>query len=248
MAKSNWESFFDGHAPDYLDNVFTNNTEFEVKFIINELGLTPGDWVLDIGCGTGRHTIPLARYGITMTGLDLSEGMLAQAKAYAEKEKIKVELIQADATNFQLPQQFDHAISLCEGSIGLLGDADDPCKRDLAILKNIYNCLKPGARFLLTVLNGFKKAREHTAEDVKNGVFDPVHLITYEKMNVEESGKTTEMTFREKGFTPGELHHLLSRAGFNILHLWGGTAGAWHKKQLDLDEYEIMVLAEKSLS
>ncbi len=53
------------------------------------------------------------------------------------------------------------------------------------------------------------------------------------------------MTFREKGFTPGELHHLLNRAGFNIIHLWGGTAGAWHKKQLDLDEYEIMVLAEK---
>ena len=100
----------------------------------------------------------------------------------------------------------------------------------------------------MTVLNGFKKAREHTAEDVRNGVFDPVHLITYEKMNVEESGKTMEMTFREKAFTPGELHHLLNRAGFNIIHIWGGTAGAWHKKLLDLDEYEIMVLAEKSLS
>ena len=68
------------------------------------------------------------------------------------------------------------------------------------------------------------------------------------KMNVEESGKTTEMTLREKGFTPGELYHLLSRAGFSIIHVWGGTAGAWQKKPLDLDEYEIMVLAEKSLS
>jgi len=183
-----------------------------------------------------------------MTGLDLSEGMLSQARANADKENVKVELIQADASNFQLPQHFDHAICLCEGSIGLLGDADDPCKRDLSILRNINNCLKPGATFLLTVLNGYKKAREHTAEDIKNGVFDPIHLITYEKMNVEESGKTTEMTFREKGFTPGELHHLLNRAGFNIIHIWGGTAGAWRKKQLDLDEYEIMVLAEKSLS
>jgi hypothetical protein len=67
-------------------------------------------------------------------------------------------------------------------------------------------------------------------------------------MNVEESGETTEMSFREKGFTPSELHHLMNRAGFSIMHIWGGTAGAWHKKQLDLDEYEIMVLAEKSLS
>ena len=54
MGKSNWESFFDGHAPDYLDNVFTKNTDFEVKFIIDELKLTPGAWVLDIGCGTGK--------------------------------------------------------------------------------------------------------------------------------------------------------------------------------------------------
>ena len=248
MEKSNWENFFDGHAPDYLENVFTKNTDFEVKFIIDELELTPGANVLDVGCGTGRHTIPLAKYGITMTGLDLSEGMLAQARAHAEKENITVELIQADATNFQLPQQYDHAICLCEGSIGLLGDDDDPCKRDLSILKNINNCLRPGAKFLLTVLNGYKKAREHTAEDIRNGVFDPIHLISNEKMNVEEAGKTKEMIFREKAFTPGELHHLLHRAGFTILDVWGGTAGAWHKKQLDLDEYEIMVLAEKSLS
>ncbi len=248
MEENNWQNFFDGHAPDYLENVFTKNTEFEVEFIINELGLTPGAKVLDIGCGTGRHSIPLARYGISMTGLDLSDGMLDQARAYAKKDKVKVELIQADATNFQLPEQFDHAICLCEGSLGLLGNDDDPFSRDLAILKNIFNCLKPGAKFLLTVLNGLKKAREHTADDVINGVFDPVHLITYEKMNVKESGKTIELTFREKGFTPGELNHLLNRAGFHILHLWGGTAGAWHKKQLDLDEYEIMVLAEKHIS
>jgi cyclopropane fatty-acyl-phospholipid synthase-like methyltransferase len=248
MVKSSWERFFDGHAPDYLNNVFTKNSEFEVKFIIDELGLEPGDSLLDVGCGTGRHAIPLAGYGINVTGLDLSAGMLAQARDYAEKESVRVELIQADATNFQLPQQFDHAISLCEGSFGLLGDDDDPCKRDLSILKNIYNCLRPGARILLTVLNGFKKVREYTYEDIINGVFDPVHLISYEKMSVEESGKKTEITLREKGFTPGELHHLMNRAGFSIMNIWGGTASAWHKKHLDLDEYEIMVMAEKSLS
>jgi cyclopropane fatty-acyl-phospholipid synthase-like methyltransferase len=247
MGNSHWQDFFDGHAPDYLDNVFTKNTEFEVKFIISELGLKPGDKVLDIGCGTGRHAIPLARYGISMTGLDLSQGMLDRARAYAQQEKVNLELIKADAVNFQLPQQFDHAISLCEGSIGLIGDHEEPGERDLHILQNISRALKPGGKLLMTVLNGLKKIREHGRDDIEKGIFDPVNLVTLETMPVKMDGKEINRQFREKGFTGGELHHLLKRAGLDILELWGGTAGSWNKQELDPDEYEIMVIARRPI-
>ena len=62
--KSTWEAFFDAHAPLYEDNVFAKNTNSSI---------------LDVGCGTGRHSIELAKRGYIVTGLDLSSEMLYRA-------------------------------------------------------------------------------------------------------------------------------------------------------------------------
>ena len=248
MDKSYWQRFFDHHSPEYMENVFTKNTAFEVEFIIRELDLKPGQRVVDVGCWTGRHSIQLARYGARMTCIDLSEGMLNQARKFAKKENVYIEFIQADAAEFQLTEQFDHAICLCEGALGLLGTDDDPSTRDLVILQNIFRCLKPGALFILTVLNGLKKVREHSQKDVNDGKFDPVHLISNDRVLVKDKGITKELTVREKGFAPAEMLQMLARAGFRVLNLWGGTAGSWNKQVLDLDEYEIMVIAEKPVT
>ena len=247
MKKPIWQEFFDSHAPEYMENIFTKNTDFEVEFIIHELGLVSGDRILDVGCGTGRHSIPLALRGMKMTGLDLSEGMLAEAGKYAESENACIELVQADATQFHFTEAFDHAICLCEGSMGLLGSDEDAGERDLSILQNISSSLKPGGKLLMTVLNGLKKIREHSREDVENGIFDPVHLVTLETMTIDSNGKQKEIKVREKGFTAGEISHLMNRAGLEILNLWGGTAGSWNKQELDMDEYEIMIIARKLL-
>jgi 2-polyprenyl-3-methyl-5-hydroxy-6-metoxy-1,4-benzoquinol methylase len=245
MSKSTWQEFFDHHAPEYMQNVFTGNTDYEVEFILRELSLKPGNRILDVGCGTGRHSVPLAARGMIVTGLELSQGMLELAREYAVRENVRIEWVQADATQFHFKEPFHHAICLCEGAMGLLGANEDAGERDLSILQNISDCLMPGGKLLMTVLNGLKKIREHNAEDIRNGKFDPEFLVTLERMPVKKDGKTKELTIREKGFCPGELHHMLKRAGMEILHLWGGTAGSWNKQALDPDEYEIMILAQK---
>ena len=91
---SKWEQFFNGHAPIYMNNGFTKNTLAEVDFLIEELKLPSGSSILDMGCGTGRHSVELAKRGYAVTGVDLSAGMLAEARKAAETAGVTVEWIQ----------------------------------------------------------------------------------------------------------------------------------------------------------
>ncbi len=98
--KSVWEEFFDAHAPIYEENVFTKNTIQEVNFLTEELAVRDGGSILDVGCGTGRHSIELARRGYAVTGLDLSAEMLARAADAARSKKVNVQWIRSDAAGF----------------------------------------------------------------------------------------------------------------------------------------------------
>jgi len=239
--KHDWERFFDEHAIIYMDNVFTKNTLAEVDFLLELLPIEPGDHILDIGCGAGRHSVELARRGFQVTGVDISAGMLAQAADAAEKAGVEVNWVKADATLYTADRLFDAAICLCEGAFSLLTLTDDPIEHDLSILGNIQAALKPGSGFLLTALNGLRKIREYKQEDVTSGVFDP--LTTTDLYQMEE-GDVSVMV-RERGYVPSELALLCRTAGFEVQHIWGGTAGNWGRRPVELDEIELMLVARR---
>jgi ubiquinone/menaquinone biosynthesis C-methylase UbiE len=245
-AKNEWQEFFDDYANKYDDECFTKATEVEVPFIVKELDLKPGMHILDMGCGTGRHTVALAQRGFRMTGVDLSAGMLAVAQKRAKAAGVTIEFIQSDAAKFKSDTIYNAAICLCEGSFGLLGSADDPLEHDLAILRNISAVLKPGAGFLLTALNGLRKIRQFTPEDIASGKFDPVLNIETFVMEYETPEGKKSVTVHEHAFAPSESMRMFRYAGFAVKHAWGGTAGAWNRQPLDWEEMEIMVVAQKT--
>jgi ubiquinone/menaquinone biosynthesis C-methylase UbiE len=245
-VKSNeWQAFFDGHAPVYMDNVFTKNTQEEIEFLMAEFDLPAGAKILDVGCGTGRHAVELARLGYSMTGIDISQGMLREAARAADEAGVTVELIQADASRFSPDQVFDGAICLCEGAFGLLGSGDDPLEHDEAILRKIFGALKPGGRFILTVLSALSMMRRCTPEQITEGCFDPQTLTVAQTIPVETADGPREVEVRERGYTVPELRLSLRLAGFEVDYVGAGTAGNWGRRPLKIDEYEIMAIARR---
>lgn len=238
-----WERFFDAHAPIYDENVFTKNTLREVDFVLDELSLQPGGSILDVGCGTGRHSVELAKRGYRVTGIDLSSEMLAKAAAAADAAGVTADWVHADATQVSLPKKHDAAICLCEGAFGLLGQADDPIEQPLAILRNISRSLKPQARAVFTVLSAARMLRTHKNEDVAAGRFDPLTLVESSEFAPREG--LPAVAVRERGFVATEITLLFRLAGMSVVNIWGGTAGNWGRRTLDLDEFEIMIVASK---
>lgn len=244
-TNNQWEAFFDSHAPYYMQNVFTSNTLAEVDFLLEVLRIAPGASILDMGCGAGRHSIELARRGYVVTGVDISAGMLEQARQSADEANVQIEWIQSDATQFTTTARFDAAICLCEGAFGLFNAGEDPDEHDLSILRNIHTALKPGAPFMLTTLNGMARIRAVTQEDVEQGRFDPVTMTINSDQLWDLPGGQQLVHVRERYYTAPELAWLFEQTGFTIAHIWGGTAGNWGRRPIDLDEIEVMVVARK---
>jgi 2-polyprenyl-3-methyl-5-hydroxy-6-metoxy-1,4-benzoquinol methylase len=245
VTRESWREFFDAHAPNYMSNSFTAGTLGEVQFVIDELNLSSGDRILDVGCGTGRHAIELAKRGYRVVGVDISANMLASARIAAAKAGVAVDLVNADATQLSLTESFDAAVSLCEGAFSLLAFDDAPDEHDMNIVCNIASSLKAEGRLILTVPNALRKIRELAQQDVDTDRFDLATLVeTLEE--VETPVGTERVHLKQKYYTPHELVGMLSQAGFRVDQIWGGTAGRWARRKIDLDEMEFMVTATKS--
>lgn len=238
-----WQTFFDHHAPFYMQEVFTRNTSEEVRFLVDELSLPEGSHIVDVGCGTGRHAIALAALGFHVTGVDISGGMLGEARRAAEEAGVDVDWIQIDATEMHLAEPADAAICLCEGSFGLLACTHDAFTHERHILEAIHRSIKPGAKLILNAPNGLAKIRSATHEQVRNGVFDPLTLIETFQMEIKTRAGARKLQVHERGFVPSELRLLMEITGYDVQAIFGGTAGSWNREVVALDEVEIMAIA-----
>ena len=241
--RNEWREFFDVYAPDYMKEPFTRGTVEEIDFLVDTLGLTPGATVLDLGCGAGRHSVELARRGFKVTGVDISDGQLRQARQAADDADVSIELVRADATAFIPDRKWDSAMCVCEGGFGLLGSGDDPLEHDLQILRTVRSALNPGGKFFLTCLSVLMWARVHTPEEVESGSVDTATLSEIEVMDAGAGDAKQTFNIRQRVFSPTEIALMLKVAGFEVDHIGGGTAARWTIRPLELDEYEIMAIA-----
>jgi len=87
----------DGRVYDAMNRAMTS----DLAFYLSEAKAAKGS-VLELACGTGRLTIPIAQGGVEIVGLDSSPSMLSHARAKAEAANVRVEWVEADCRNFEL--------------------------------------------------------------------------------------------------------------------------------------------------
>lgn len=109
MPENHGEYHTTPYLAEYYDYVVPYRTREDVSFFVALAQETDGP-VLEVGCGTGRVTIPTAREGVTITGLDVSEAMLNVCRTRLKNEaadvQARVTLVQYDMRDFNLGQQF----------------------------------------------------------------------------------------------------------------------------------------------
>jgi 2-polyprenyl-3-methyl-5-hydroxy-6-metoxy-1,4-benzoquinol methylase len=249
-----YESLFENYADKYDKEVFVQGTLGECDFIEQEILHDKSLKIIDIGCGTGRHSIELSKRGYNITGIDLSETQLNKAKEKAGKLSLKIDFQKHDARNLSFVREFDLAIMLCEGSFPLM-ETDE---MNFEILKNATKALKDKGKFIFTTLNGLfplyhsvKEFHESASKEgnaiSKSTTFD---LMTFRDHNVavfeDDTGNKKELKCNERYYVPSEIAWLLKSLGYKKIDIFGAKLGAFSRKdKLTTEDFEMLVVAEK---
>jgi SAM-dependent methyltransferase len=223
----------------YLRYSFTKGTEQEVEFLVDELRLEPGMRLLDVGCGPGRHAHALARRGVEVVGVDISQRFVDLAVAHAPEGAT---FQRADARALSFDAEFDVAISLCQGAFGLTGGPGAPLDGDGAVLAGMARALRGGGRLAVSAFSAYFQLRYLEEADR----FDADAGVNHERTEVrDEAGVATEIDLWTTCFTPRELRLLAAASGLEVEHLWSVAPGAYGRDPPTTDRPELLLVARR---
>lgn len=213
----------------------------EAEQILGLLALEHGASVLDLACGSGRHSLALAARGVAVTGVDFAAPLLAEARAEAARLGVDAEWITADIREFERPNAFDAAINM-GSSFGLFADDAEI----LRVARRVRRSLRPGGAFLVEMVGREILARNWRARwwtrdgdafVLEERTVRPGWKHVDARWIRVERGAHTEYGAVQRVFSAAELRALLTRAGFASVAVHGSLAG------VDYDEHARRLVA-----
>ena len=245
-SKENYSHWFEPIADHlseaYLRYSFTYGTENEVSCLYDLLGLSPGDRLLDVGCGPGRHSHLFAEREIDVLGLDISNEFIK----LANKENSKANFLRQDVREMDFEEEFDAVVSMCQGGFGLLcepeSSIDDP-DTDLKALENMARALKPGGKLALSAFSAYFQI-QYLGDNDNFDALTGVNRENTEIMNRE--GEKKEAVTWTTCFTPRELRLMSEKVGLLVKNIWSVTPIDYKLLPCDIKNPEFLILAEKA--
>ena len=220
-----FEGFFDATYGEVLAGSFDDEgTAEQARIVRRLLGARRGARVLDVPCGIGRLTVPLAEGGLRMTGVDFAAGYLRRGRREARRRGLDIRFVRRDMREIDFDGEFDAAFNWF-GSIGYFGDADN-----VGFCRRVFEALRPGGGFLVEGINKswllghFKARHEHTFAGIR---------VTHENRWLARAGRVeSDWTFHlptgpdrrhisMRIYNGADMRALLRAAGFVDIRLHG---------------------------
>ncbi len=254
MPEQPWyaEFFGEDYLRLYRPYLTPQRTEAEVLGVARRLALPQGSRILDLCCGQGRHSIPLAVLGYRMTGLDINPLLLARAAALDRDVQAGVRWVRSDMRALPFPAGrivgFDAVVNLFTAFGYLENEVEDR-----RVLREVSRVLAPGGLFLLDTVNREALVRRFLPAEVErheDGLLvlqeQELDLIS-SRMNVritliETDGRRKEYRQSIRIYTLTELLSMLAGAGLRVEACYGDLDGSL----LTLESRRQIVLARKA--
>jgi len=242
-------SFFNSVYKDVWKKLIPNGlTEAEVDFIIETTGLQPGDKVLDIMCGYGRHSIELGKRGIDVTSIDNLSEYIEEIKAKAQEQNLPVRGLQAGILEVELKENYDAII--CMGNSFSFFNKEETSQ----ILKKLSLSLKPGGILIINswmiaeiALKHFKEKDWFQVEEYKYLLDYKFHFqpnrIESEQTIVSTDGTVDILKGIDYIFSLDELESMFLDAGLSTKELYSTP----RKRRFVLGDGRIYMVVEKTL-
>ena len=191
----------------------------DVEFYVEE-ARAAGGTVVELACGTGRIAVPVAKAGVRVIGVDGSEGMLAVAREYAEREGVELDLRLGDMREPPVDERVPLVLIPFRSLLHMTTEADR-----LRALQAAGGLLEPGGRLVFDV---FAPSREDVEET--HGRWLEREPGIFERADWDESSRTLTLSVRRgeaastmhlAWLSPPEWRQLLDRAGLDVVAQWG---------------------------
>jgi SAM-dependent methyltransferase len=214
------------------DMAWTDRTEAEVERALRMLRPRGGERVLDLACGSGRHSLELVRRGFDVVGADISPQLLEIARRDAQTQGLDVVFVEADLRELEFEAEFDLVLSLNDGAIGYLETEAE----NLRTFEVISRALRPGARHLMQLPNVLY-AKEHLPQKSWISGSSMIELVEH-RWNKRDRymegamiplrfGEVLDelkpIEFRQRLYTVEELREIMASVGMEVDRVFHGS-------------------------
>jgi len=208
-------------------------TSREVDGVMRLVGIAPGQKVLDVPCGAGRHSIELAARGVEVVGVDLNRVHLAAARAEAARRGVDVAFEEGDMRALDRQAEFDAVINMFY-SFGFF----DTDAENLRVLAEFRAALRPGGRMLMhtdvnlaRVRSGQYRLQECRRLDGGGTLHIAEHYDAATKRiegawTVVRAGEATSRDYSVRVYETAEFIGMCLEAGFDTCVAYGDWAGS----------------------